>query len=341
MRDFRVNPQFEYCCEQWSVLGYDADEGEIAEGSSDPLNMEVEVEVSIPRVLIAYGSETGTAEAAASRLGRALRALRPTILSLNAVAGLEIIKTKRITHMMVLCSTFGKGQPPSSATKFFETGIPDGILSETQVATLALGSTIYPDYCQAGKKLDTMLIDAGCQKLAPITLADESVDSAGTIAQWIKLMKKIVCPASIEKAVIQKSSSTVMEPLRFKLEWSVTPGKESDKIQPFVWPEEQSSLCVRNEELLVGGDVETRSTRRLGFQVPPGERYVTGDHLSVQPLNRLEVVKRFATCFVDEFLSLNQGKAFTDADTLIEWQLQQPFTIDCIGTFESYTMFCL
>ena len=124
MRDFRINPLFEYCCKQWSVMGHDDDNESFFDGgdsSSSSLTLcatrstrrlmavEDEGPLTVPRVLIAYGSETGTAEAAAGRLGRALRAVRPVVVALNSVAGLDIVKKNRITHLIVLCSTFGKG----------------------------------------------------------------------------------------------------------------------------------------------------------------------------------------------------------------------------------------
>ena len=89
--------------------------------------------------------------------------------------------------------------------------------------------------------------------------------------------------------------------------------------------EKESSVCLINEELLVDGDINSRSTRRIGFQVPPESSYTTGDHLCVHPLNRMEVVKRFAMCFLDEFKKLNSGKTFSDSDAPVQWQLQQPF----------------
>jgi len=347
MRDFRVEPQYEYCAEQWSVTGYDEsfpDEDEelfIKESASGKLLVEAEneEEFTIPRILIAYGSETGTAEAAAGRLGRALRMLKPIVVPLNNVSGLEIVKKQKISHILVLCSTFGKGKAPTSASKFVATEIPDGLLHETKVATLALGSSMYPDFCQAGKAVDKMLFKAGAEKLLPITLADEAVDSAGTVAQWINLVKNVVLPTSLKQA-IEARSGAAMEPVQYQIKWQEGGVPSGQQSNDYHWPEEQSAQCVLNEELLVGGDIESRSTRRIGFKVPSGSSYVTGDHLCIHPLNRMEVVKRFAMCFLDEFIStnkkLNNGKHLLDADELVEWQIQQPFEVDCVDNGQVY-----
>lgn len=338
MRDFRKDPQYEYCAEQWSVTGHDEYfDGEIKKTVPDNAPTEVaeeEEEFTIPRVLIAYGSETGTAEAAAGRLGRALRIVKPLVMPLNKVCGLGIVKQRKITHLLVLCSTFGKGQAPTSAAKFAKTEIPDGLLKETKVATLALGSTMYPDFCLAGKKVDKMLSSAGALKLSPITLADEAVDSTGTVATWIQLVKNLVCPESLERA-IEARMGAASEPLQYMMKWQ-NDEVPADKTTEFQWPEDQSSLCVINEELLVGGNIAERSTRRIGFKVPAGSSYTTGDHLCVNPVNRMELVKKFLACFVDELASVQKSKIFSDAEDLVEWQLQQPFEVDCLDNGQVY-----
>lgn len=141
MRDFRVDPQYEYCCEQWRVTGEDEEfpdeEETVSATKSDGVASELpaeEEEFTVPRVLIVFGSETGTAEAAAGRLARMLRLCKPVVSSLNKVAGLEVVKQRKITHLVVLCSTFGKGQPPTNAAEFFETEIEAGILDDTKAA---------------------------------------------------------------------------------------------------------------------------------------------------------------------------------------------------------------
>lgn len=298
----------------WGVTGEDEDfqdgEGDTAAVSIDTdSTVPAEEAFTIPRVVIAFGSETGTAEVAVGRLARALRLCKPIVSFLNKVAGLDIIKQRKASHLIVLCSTFGKGQvrprqrclpcatrftlmfaclllqPPSNATTFFETKIPDGILNSTKVAgklslsltaeidshcdsshcyllflyaVLCLGSLMYPDFCQAGKTVNKLLANAGAQMMAPATTADEAVDSAGTIAQWLKLMKTLVLPDSLD-AAIEARMGVANEPLMYKVKWKFENTKT--KTERYVWPVDKSSLCLMNEELLVGGDIPKRSTR--------------------------------------------------------------------------------
>jgi sulfite reductase alpha subunit-like flavoprotein len=195
---------------------------------------------------------------------------------------------------------------------------------------------MYPDFCQAGKVVNKMLAKAGGIMMSPLTKADEAVDSAGTIAQWLKLMKTLVLPDSLESA-IEARMGVANEPLRYQIKWQEDSSTRA-KAEPFVWPEDKSSLCVINEELLVGGDITKRSTRRIGFEMTPGTSYITGDHLAVNPLNSMEKVYRFAACFESEFkkVASSRGKAFSTTKELIDWQLQQPFEVDCIDNGRVY-----
>jgi sulfite reductase alpha subunit-like flavoprotein len=74
---------------------------------------------------------------------------------------------------------------------------------------------MYPDFCQAGKTVKKLLANAGAQMMAPATTADEAVDSAGTIAQWLKLMKTLVLPDSLD-AAIEARMGVANEPLMYK-----------------------------------------------------------------------------------------------------------------------------
>lgn len=195
---------------------------------------------------------------------------------------------------------------------------------------------MYPDFCQAGKVVNKMLAKAGGNMMSPLTTADEAVDSAGTIAQWLKLMKTLVLPDSLE-AAIEARMGVANEPLKYSIKWQEASSSKS-KAERFVWPEEKSSLCVINEELLVGGDITKRSTRRIGFELAPGTSYVTGDHLAVNPLNSMDMVYRFAACFATEFkaVAASFGETKATMEDLINWHLQQPFEVDCIDNGHVY-----
>ena len=348
MRDFLVTPQYEYCASQWKVVGYDEeppiDFDLMSRRTSSTTSLDTnfslaissdEAAIEIPRVLIAFGSETGTAESAAGRLGRSLRMCKPIVCSLNDVAGMDIVTKKAITHVLVLCSTFGSGEAPSNATDFMKTDIPPKILTGTKVAVLGLGSSMYPDFARAGINVATKLKLAGASDLIPLTKADEAVDSPAVISEWLELTKNLILPESLE-AQIEASLGFANDPVEYKLKWSEA--MEAKEIVPrFSWPTGES-ICHVNEELIIGND-PTRSTRRIVFDVPPNSNYITGDHLSVQPLNSLDMVMRFAKVFEEELTNaaIAAGRDESDGtDKLVTWQLQQKFEVDCLDNGQVY-----
>ena len=54
----------------------------------------------IPNVLILYGSQTGNAEAAARRMKRGLRQVKPKIMTLNDAKGLTVVQKNKITRLL-------------------------------------------------------------------------------------------------------------------------------------------------------------------------------------------------------------------------------------------------
>jgi sulfite reductase alpha subunit-like flavoprotein len=284
--------------------------------------------IKIPRVLIAFGSETGTAEAAAFQLAKLLKLVKPVVMTLNEVAGLSIVRERHITHLLALSSTFGSGEAPSNAAVFASTDIPSGMLTDTKVAVLALGSTLYPDFCKAGIFLEQQLSKAGAKSMIPLKKVDDSTGSVSPIAEWNSLVSRLVLPMNL-RTILEGRASDLSTPVRYELKWLPGPTQTLHEIPRFEWPEDESCICCENEELFEFGDINARSTRKITFQLPEGQTYVSGDHLAVQPINSMEMVNRFAACFKDELVAACRGFR-DDCTDPVMWQMQQPFEIHCI-----------
>ena len=91
-RDFLLHPQYDYCMEGVSFYGAlqsskrSKETDETASTSDLSVESLMTQETARIKVLIAYGSETGNAEAAARRLKRELSLVKPTVISLNDLA---------------------------------------------------------------------------------------------------------------------------------------------------------------------------------------------------------------------------------------------------------------
>ena len=323
MRDFLVKPQYEYCAEGMllhNAIGANKNDATVAM-TDDSSMYESELEnddLFVPRILILYGSETGNAEAVARRLKGELVLTKPTLMSLNDAKGLQIVRKKQITHVLVVCSTFGKGDAPSNAINFVKTEI--GIKpKDVEYAVLALGSSLYPDFCQAGTKLDKMFASAGFQSAAHMARADEAEGAESTINAWIHMIRNKVLPPPLESYLAEKRGGTNAKPPAHSL--SFLPEEEVEVID--TPPMKPSSLCISNTELLK--DSTSKSIRKITFETPTP--YETGDHLCVHPVNSSEMVERFLLCFESELRASFPNQQSKDAIALVESVADHPINI--------------
>lgn len=307
-RDFTLEPQYHYCAEHW-LTGALAHDEPVARPPIGKPAKAVEVappptaDVQRPRVLLLFGSETGTAEAAARRCAAKLRLLRPTIAPLDDYAkGQKRQEIPRcFTHVLVVSSTFGKGQAPTNARHFLGAE-PLPALDAVTFGVLGLGSSIYPDFCRFAVRLDEALAAAGGRRLFALTKADEARGASAVITDWIAMVRRALLPGSLERALEAARANALSRepaPPTFTLKWSPpsAPISAADALAidlPATDGDMALARCTLNDELLDGGDVGSRSTRHLAFELPEGMTYESGDHLAVRPLNPTDMVLRLA-----------------------------------------------
>jgi sulfite reductase alpha subunit-like flavoprotein len=329
MRDFLVRPQYDYsidglvyytCLEHSRVKAVSAS-NTLSPSIIDESESSSESDfVSFPKVLILYGSETGTAEGVARQLKRSFAQLKPTVMTLNQGKGLEIAKQKGFTHLICVTSTFGKGDFPANAVEFPKAPI-EAVSSSMKYAVLALGSTLYPDYCKAGVELDMKLEKAGIERLTRfVAKADESAGAKEAISEWLTLVERLVLSPSVVQELERRAledgdvpSETVFSWLGRGVNVASSRGKDT--------------LCLSNTLLTAPS---TKPVHQVTFQIPVGEKYETGDHLSVQPQNSMVLVGRFLACY------FAQIEAAFDGTKSIDQVIDEPFELECVeGTMRS------
>ncbi|MCA9698985.1 MAG: nitric oxide synthase oxygenase, partial [Myxococcales bacterium] len=279
MRDFELFPQYRYCAERF-LFGQPAQaeaEDELAvhiaelgaAGALEPLD-----------ILILYGSETGTCEGYAAMLLRQLRALQPTMLSLDeavaegALVGHDVI--------LVVTSTFGEGRPPSNAIVFDRTPLPD--LRGTRVAVFAAGSKIYPNYGKFGKQVFARLCDEGhATPLGDVMLGDELAGQGKAFEEFSRIVVNRIAPTLAERGGVGEQAAFEVRVLTDDgdFAWPPAQGDEGCQYLP----------VLENRELLQRGT--DRSTRLIRFDLSasaPALEYTTGDHLKVWPITEPELV---------------------------------------------------
>ena len=135
-------------------------------------------------LLILFGSQTGTAEGVAQRIGEeaASRGFAPTLAPLD---DFERVSLATGRHLIVVSSTWGDGDPPDNAAAFWAWLSSEEAprLEHLHYAVLGLGDRNYEEFCGASKKFDARLEALGGQRLLPRAECD--VDYEETAATWI------------------------------------------------------------------------------------------------------------------------------------------------------------
>ncbi|BAM04201.1 diflavin oxidoreductase [Phycisphaera mikurensis] len=124
-------------------------------------------------LLVAYGSQSGTAEALSKNVRKfaATSGFQPEVKQLNDVEPAELAG---FGHVLLLCSTFGEGDPPDNALKFFDKLMADDAprLEGLHFSVLGLGDSSYAQFNQSGRDLDARLEALGASRAAEAVLCD-------------------------------------------------------------------------------------------------------------------------------------------------------------------------
>ncbi|WOE65679.1 assimilatory sulfite reductase (NADPH) flavoprotein subunit [Aeromonas allosaccharophila] len=132
---------------------------------------------------ILYGSQTGNAKGVATAI-KAQAEARGLPVTLASMADYKPKQLKKESHLLVVVSTYGEGEPPESAVDLFEQlkkgkiGKLDGL----KFAVLGLGDSSYEFFCQTAKDFDNFLATAGAERI--YELASLDVDYQDAAKAW-------------------------------------------------------------------------------------------------------------------------------------------------------------
>ncbi|MFB2829420.1 assimilatory sulfite reductase (NADPH) flavoprotein subunit [Aeromonas jandaei] len=132
---------------------------------------------------ILYGSQTGNAKGVASAI-KAQAEARGLPVTLASMADYKPKQLKKESHLLVIVSTYGEGEPPESAVDLHDQ-LKKGKVSKLEglkFAVLGLGDSSYEFFCQTGKDFDDFLTKAGAERIHELASLD--VDYQDAAKSW-------------------------------------------------------------------------------------------------------------------------------------------------------------
>ncbi|XP_073717118.1 NADPH-dependent diflavin oxidoreductase 1 [Misgurnus anguillicaudatus] len=141
-------------------------------------------------LLVLYGSQTGTAQDTAERIGRQAQRRRMRV-KVEALDTYNVVNLISESLVVFVCATTGQGDPPDNMKKFwrflFRKSLPADSLCRLDCAVLGLGDSSYPKFNFVAKKLYKRLLQLGANMLVHIGLADDQHDLGpdGVIDPWL------------------------------------------------------------------------------------------------------------------------------------------------------------
>jgi sulfite reductase alpha subunit-like flavoprotein len=145
-------------------------------------------------ITIAWGSQTGNSESLGKKLAKTLSAKGHQAV-VKDMAKLSPNDLTSISHLLIITSTYGDGEPPDNAaslhSELHAADVPE--LSSLNYSVLALGDSNYPAFCKCGREFDQRLATLGAKRLAPLVECD--VDYDQPFATWIQQIELFLSAA--------------------------------------------------------------------------------------------------------------------------------------------------
>ncbi|MFL2842805.1 MAG: assimilatory sulfite reductase (NADPH) flavoprotein subunit [Coraliomargaritaceae bacterium] len=222
---------------------------------------------SASELLILYGTESGNAENLAQETQN--KANQLGIRSkISNMADISVDALSQTENLVVIVSTWGEGDPPETATAFYDAFMGDSApsLKKTRFSVLALGDTSYEHFCKIGKDFDTRLESLGANRL--YERKDCDVDFDDDFAEWsdgaLNAFAKIF--QETETLTATAPQAKAVESIQYNRK-NPYPSKLSERIN-------------------LNGTGSSKQTMHLEFDLTDsGLHYEAGDSLAVQPKN--------------------------------------------------------
>lgn len=256
-------------------------------------------------LLILYGSQTGTAEGLAKRIGidAGKHGCEARVLEMSRF---EEVKFQEQSHVLIVTSTWGDGDPPDNAVSFWNhlnSTVP-AAFSHISFAVLALGDRNYSSFCGAGRKFDEQLEQLGARRLCPRAECD--VEFQPTADAWLQSLWPLLNSHQESETAPDLAPPVERAGVRAELSYS--------RQHPF------AATLLANRNLNAPGSA--KETRHLEFSLKDsGLTYEPGDALGVFPCNCPDLVSKIIAtlgCDGEEAVPDPEGKETSLRNALLK-----------------------
>ena len=224
------------------------------------------------KLTILYGSETGNSAGLANALRSRFVGQGRAAVAVD-MAGYKARQIKDEQDLLVITSTHGEGDPPTSAKDFFEylEGMRAPRLPDVRYAVLALGDSSYEHFCGAGRRLDERLAELGAVRIrdrldCDVDYDEQAEDWSKALAEELSSADKVAVAGKAPAGVSQDALSTTF-----------------DKRNPF------PGRVLGNMTLTGRGSSKEVRHVELSLEAS-GLKYEPGDALGILPENDPELV---------------------------------------------------
>ncbi|XP_069940064.1 NADPH-dependent diflavin oxidoreductase 1 isoform X1 [Cherax quadricarinatus] len=269
-------------------------------------------------LIILYGSETGTAQEVAERIGRECRRyyFLPVVSAMDDFPVDQLAKSPLVVFVV---STTGQGDDPSNMKNFFTTLWSQRknrqLLVDLKFGVLGLGDSSYQKFNYAAKRLNNLLAYLGGQPILKMGLGDDQHDLGPDFVidpwlnnWWNKVLELFPLPAGREPL-----NTSVLLPSKYKTRFVESSDGSDCLIQERCLAESQNRVCASTMYLAevtlnkrLTSPQHFQDVRLVEFDVTCiKEKQKPGDVLMVQPQNLENHVDEFMN-----ILGLNPEQVF-------------------------------
>ncbi|KPI91508.1 NADPH--cytochrome P450 reductase [Papilio xuthus] len=285
------------------------------------------------KLVVFYGSQTGTGEEFAGRLAKegARYKMKGMVADPEECQMEELTKLPEIPNSLaVFCmATYGEGDPTDNAMEFFDwLKNEDPNLEGLNFAVFGLGNKTYEHYNKVAIFLDKRLEELGGNRVFELGLGDDDANIEDDFITW----KEKFWPAVCEKFNIQSTGEEELT-RQFRLVAhqpdEFTPNQifkgeiarlHSLQVQKPPYDAKNPFLAqiIVNKELHKGGG---RSCLHVELDISNSKmRYDAGDHVAIYPINDIDLVNRLG-----DLTGTNLDEIFSLINTDEESSKKNPF----------------